>query len=246
MPDVPSWPEVGVMPAGSDGHCPSSSPTRRRSVGSRASMSCPVRNATRVVPLPASVGEPGVGRSASTSRLASSTSAAGAEDSPRSHHRVVGRGRGCRLQFGPQRRRLRGIAHPVRDELAEQSLISGHARDLPVAKGGDLAGERISPPREIPFVDVVQQHQADRVQDGDQGGAVAGGRQPIPDQLQQPVVTGEDDRFLPGSAGRTSCARLRPSAMSSTVVCSYPRSSKRANAASASRIRTRPRARVGW
>jgi hypothetical protein len=48
--------------------------------------------------------------------------------------------------------------------------------------------QRVPPACEITFVEVVQQHQADGVGDGGQVGAVAGGRQPVPDQLEQPVV----------------------------------------------------------
>jgi hypothetical protein len=42
----------------------------------------------------------------------------------------------------------------------------------------------------------VQQHEADRVGDRDEGGGVAGAQQAVPDLLQHPVVIGEDDVFL--------------------------------------------------
>jgi hypothetical protein len=56
-----------------------------------------------------------------------------------------------------------GVSRPVGDELAEQPLVAGYAGDFAVVEGGDRAGERVPPAREVAFVEVVQQHQADRV-----------------------------------------------------------------------------------
>ena len=93
-------------------------------------------------------------------------------------------------------RRLGGVGHPAGDELAEQPLVAGHASDLAVAQRGHPAGERVTAAGQLTLVDVVQQDQADRVGDRDQGGAVAGGAQPVGDLLEQPVMVGEDDVFL--------------------------------------------------
>jgi hypothetical protein len=80
--------------------------------------------------------------------------------------------------------------------FTELSLIAAHTDDLPVTQGGHLTREGVSLPCQITLVHVVQQDESNRVRHGDQSGVVARGRQPISDQLQEPVVIRKDDVFL--------------------------------------------------
>jgi hypothetical protein len=75
---------------------------------------------------------------------------------PAAQHVVVGRDGGGGHELGSQRGRLGRICHLDGEELAEQPLVAGHARDLAVAEGGDLAGERIPPAGEIAFIEVSE------------------------------------------------------------------------------------------
>jgi hypothetical protein len=89
----------------------------------------------------------------------------------------VGRGDGRGHELGLQGSGLAagGLApgHPLDDVLAEQPLVAGHADDLAIAEGRHGAGERVAPPREVALVEVVQQHEADRVGDRGEGRSVA-------------------------------------------------------------------------
>ena len=88
------------------------------------------------------------------------------------------------------------IAHPVREELPEGTLVACDADDLAIAESGDSAGQGVAAAGEVALLQIPLEDQAGGIRDRSKGRAATRDPQPAADLLEHAIVIREDDVFL--------------------------------------------------